>query len=98
MARLDETMPYSEVYGIPGVAFEQSGAFFTVAGREVRDGVVLPLEVDPEPPAGAVASEYRGMHWKHLKALVESYDHEWVSKDDAVAFLEGQGMESEAVA
>lgn len=86
MPRLDETMPYSEVYGIPGVSYEQAGSFFTVAGREVRDGVVLPPEEEPEP---VVASEYRSMHWKNLKALVESYDHEWVNKEDAVAFLEG---------
>ena len=87
MPRFDDTMPYAEVCGIPGVSFEQNGVFFTVAGHEVRDGIAV---LDEDEPTASIASEFRSMHWKQLKALVETYGHDWSSKDDAVAFLEGQ--------
>ena len=92
--RFDVTMPYAEVCGVPGVSYEQNGVFYTVAGHEVRDGVVV---LAPDEPADAgPTSEFRGMHWKQLKALVESYGEDWTNKDNAVAFLERGAVESEA--
>lgn len=99
--RLDHSQPYVEILGIPGVAFEQDGRRFSAGGSEVLvqfdrsggDEVITVLEVpdndnSPLPAAPADGNGFRHLHWRHLKALVETYDHPWVDKEDAVAFLE----------
>ena len=93
--RLDRTQPYSESIGLPGVSYEQNGRRFDPGGREVvvtwgDDGEVASVERIEEAAAEVVPEDkpFRGMHWRALKAMVESFDHEWVDKEDAVRFLE----------
>ena len=91
--RLDEAVPYADVIGLPGIKYEQKGHYFNLHGMEVdRDGKPI-LSSDPQPVSeeeDTPHSRFQAMHWKQLKALVESYGHGWVDKDDAVRFLNGQ--------
>lgn len=80
---LDRSQPYDEVYGIEGAAYSQAGHLFRPNGWLV--GADVPDELPPEPKGDGWSSK----HWKVLKAAVEQYDHAWVDKADAVAFLEG---------
>lgn len=85
--RLDESQPYAEVHGGGCVRYEQNGRMFLPNGREVGapdDGLD---DVLAEAPSGA--SSYQAMHWKTLKALVESYGGTWENKEAAIRFLEG---------
>ena len=86
--RLDESQPYAEVHGGGRVLYEQGGRLFLPSGKEMGapdDGLD---DVKPEAPTGA-SGGYHAMHWKTLKALVESYGGVWVNKEAAIAFLEG---------
>ena len=85
--RLDESQPYAEIHGGGVVRYEQNGRMFLPNGREVGapdDGLD---DVPAEAPAGA--SSYQSMHWKTLKAIVESYGGTWTNKEAAIRFLEG---------
>lgn len=43
-----------------------------------------------ETPAALVATGLAGLHWRELKALVESYGGTWTNKKEALTFLEGR--------
>lgn len=95
---LDRTQPYGEVGGIPGVKFEQGGRFFNPGGVEVTYGeedadglraiTQLPSTVE-DSEAFATGDDLDTMHWRHLKAMVESFGGTWTNKEDALAFLKG---------
>lgn len=96
--RLDRSLPFSEVIGLPGVTYEQHGRRFNAGGREVvvrwlpggETEVREALDDDEPPPLDpGSADNYRAMHWKTLKALCDTYGHAWKDKEDAVRFLEG---------
>lgn len=87
--RFDPTQPYAEVIGIAGAKYEQNGRRFSPGGFEVLpDGRVV--EDEPENAADEEAPEgegFSGMHWRHLKAMVEAAGGEWTNKEDALRFL-----------
>lgn len=51
----------------------------------VEDELELSLEAAIEAPAEPAA-----LHWRHLKALVESYGHVWRDRQTALRFLENR--------
>lgn len=51
----------------------------------VADELELSLEAAIEAPAEPAA-----LHWRHLKALVESYGHVWRDRQTALRFLENR--------
>lgn len=51
----------------------------------VADELELSLEAAIEAPAEPAA-----LHWRHLKALVESYGHVWKDRQTALRFLENR--------
>lgn len=96
--RLDFSQPYGELSGPPGAAFEQNGRYFRRDGREVAiikavndDGeeitVAQLIDGDGAVEYAPPADELDSMHWKHLKALLESFGVEYENKEQALAFL-----------
>lgn len=56
------------------------------------DPNVVPKMYEAEsPPADKVHEErsIEGMHWRHLKVLVESCGGKWTNRQDALVFLKG---------
>lgn len=104
---LDFSKPYGEVHGLPGAMYEQGGQYFRGDGSPAtainpyKEESVVPDDSVPPPVAcyeqPTVPQEVsadtgiEGMHWKHLKALVESYGGQWTDKKTAVAFMRGKG-------
>ena len=102
MQELDDSRPYSEILGVVGVRFEQDGRYFNNAHHQVDWGgniiayaTVAPENdtIDPPPVASgqtdAPTGSLSALHWRHLKAMVESYGGEWTNKVDAIRFLSG---------
>lgn len=100
--KLDYSRPYAEVYGLPGVAFEQGGQYFNAIGihaQPVIEAEEIPPPVDNEPLPYCTLIEQASepvapstldtMHWRHLKALVESYGGAYTNKEEALSFLKG---------
>lgn len=61
----------------------------------VDDGLPLPYNYLTEQSTLPVEPQQKGdtledMHWRHLKALVESYGGEWNNKEKALEFLRGK--------
>ena len=105
MARFDPTEPYTEVHGLPGVAFTQADRLFNPGGVEVTihrwkdtDGEdhVTPIEVaeslkEPPPPK-RVANEViavRDLHHHTLAAMLRTYGETYINREQAIAYLEG---------
>jgi hypothetical protein len=86
--RLDWSMPYSEVWGMGRVVYEQAGRKFRPDGREIDAPDDAVEEVESEASPGA-SDDFQKMHWRSLKALVESFGGDWVNKEHAIAFLKG---------
>lgn len=104
--RLDLSKPYAEVHGGLGVAYEQNGVFFKGTGesveqlqeipeeKPVEDNTIQPcvcVEEQQTLPIESTARDLQDMHWRHLKALVESFGGEWTTRLDAIKFMEGKG-------
>lgn len=103
---LDFSKPYAEVHGLPGAVFEQGGLYFKADGQPagelrefveeviIRDDSVPPPIACYEQSTAPVEAEdgktMETMHWKHLKALVESFGGEWTNKEDAINFMKGK--------
>jgi hypothetical protein len=104
--KLDQTKPYAIVCGLPGAHYQQDGVLFTVSGEEsqgttpLKEPDIEPPE-DPNdiprcimaesPPAPAETLEPGKMHWKHARAMVETYGGTWTNMKDAMEFLKGKG-------
>jgi hypothetical protein len=97
-------MPYAQVFGIGGVAWEQNGIHYTPRGEpvsvktefirgETRDEDTTRYTVSalPVDAVSAPANDpLISKHWRELKALLEAQGHEWPgTKEDAVKLLRG---------
>lgn len=103
---LDFSKPYAEVHGLPGAMYEQGGMYFRGDGNlatmlnPYKEEIALPDDSVPPPIACyeqssapqdvATDTGIDNMHWKHLKALVESYGGQWTDKKAAIAFMKGK--------
>lgn len=103
MHQLNRNKPFAEVHGLPGAIYEQEGMYFNGNGDESslrsieEETSIISEEIIPPNPLSAseiMAPESDSglgeMHWKHLKALVESYGGEWENKEKALIFLKGK--------
>lgn len=105
MRLLDFSRPYSEVYGLPGAVYEQDGFNFKSDGTEFKEqheeeeNIIITEDVVPSVTCVEVHSEpviessdrnLEDMHWRHLKALVESFGGEWTNKQQALDFMKGK--------
>lgn len=103
---LDFSRSYAEICGLPGAAYSQDGINFKPDGTEALDTAPIIEEVwvsekEENPPAVTcieVASPppeqsktIEDMHWRHLKALVESYGGEWKGRAEGIEFIRGKG-------
>jgi len=87
---LNLNQPYGEVYGRPGVKFEQGGRYYR-ADFSPLDSAALPV-APPDDDASAAASEdFEQMSNAALQALVRQYSGHWRNREHAIAFLRGQG-------
>jgi hypothetical protein len=103
---LDRARPFAEVYGLPGAVFEQDGKFFRTDGSEAKSlgsydeptvsvsEEIIPAVTCIEQPSLPVEMEngrnLEDMHWRHLKALIESFGGEWTTRKDAIEFMKGK--------
>jgi len=103
---LDRSRPFAEVHGLPGAVFEQDGKYFRGDGSEAMDAhpyeeesAEKPEEYIPpvtciEQPSLPIENEdgrnLEDMHWRHLKALVESFGGEYSDKKGAIEFMKGK--------
>lgn len=103
---LDFSKPYGEVHGMPGAAYEQNGIYYKTDGSPaihaqeyieevvIQDDTIPPpvcvIEQGTEPVEATDDKSMDAMHWKHLKALVESYGGEWTTRQAALEFMKGK--------
>ena len=93
--RLDTTVPYEEVIGVLGVKWAQEGRYFSPSGlavsiteREGEDPLIEVLADDDEPETTEAGEQpLEALHWRALKAMVESYGFEWSNKEQALKDL-----------
>lgn len=90
--RLQTHRPYGQVFGMPGVHFQQDGHWFRKDGSAITDApvesaVVADEAPDPAPPTPkniAPAEE------KRLRAQMDIYGEAWQGIAHARRFLEGK--------
>lgn len=103
--RLDFSKPYAEVHGQLGAVYEQNGLLYRGDGSPATNLQDIPEEVfvkddsipppvcvieSPSLPIESTERNLQDMHWRHLKALVESFGGEWTNRLDAIKFMEGK--------
>lgn len=90
---LDRSKPYGEIYGEPGVAFEQNGKYYDGGGSLVvpKGATDVPAVETPEPVAVVAAPVTADVPTptsnKVLRAQMEQYGQEWTSREAALRFL-----------
>ena len=103
---LNKLLPFGEVHGLPGVFYEQNGQYYgangmPAVGHPIENEPPPPEEVfvpgltcieQPTFPEDAVGDghDLENMHWRHLKALVETYGGEYTDKKSAINFMVGK--------
>ena len=91
---LDRNRAHAQVYGEPGVFWQQDGRWFRFDGSPVDDAP-LPARVEAKEPApakitnnGWTADDLRRPENKALKAQLDIYGIEWTTAKAAREFLE----------
>lgn len=103
---LDRSRPYGEVYGLPGAVFEQDGKYFRSDGNEalhtnpieeekasIQEEYIPSVTCVEQPSLPEEIENGRNledMHWRHLKALIESFGGEWTNRRDGLEFMKGK--------
>lgn len=85
--KLDRNRDFGHVRGMPGVRYEQDGAYFDVKGNRI--GGPEPVRV-PEPvvePPETAEEDLEELHWTQLRKKVEKAGGEYQNKSQAIAFL-----------
>lgn len=58
------------------------------SGPEINPPAVSCIEQPTDCDGSEKEKPLEEMHWRHLKALVESYGGEWTNRAEAIAFLQ----------
>lgn len=87
-------------YEQDGLSFRGNGELSELHLKSVDDSDPYPAQVESDEGVGSTIESgktpekpmigFHNMHWRHLKALVESYGGTWTDKDDALSFLSGK--------
>ena len=81
---LDRSRPYSEMCGLPGVAFEQSGFYFNHDGNHVLETQCQPVNDEKDAP---LSEEYTGYN---QVTLVETPSVSVRLPSDSIAIIYGR--------
>lgn len=90
--KLDRNRDFGHVRGMPGVRYEQDGAYFNVKGNRIGGPEPEPVRTS-EPvvePLEAAEEDLEELHWTQLRKKVEEAGGAYQSKSQAIAFLREQ--------
>lgn len=106
MTQFDPKQPFSEIWGKPGLAFQQNGNNFNARGDLVTDFAALEPIVEIKIPDDLTvvpkcytqedkkeeirADNIENLHWTKLKAMLAIYGEEYTGREHAISYLKGQ--------